>query len=140
MAKKVLIKKTNNNPKEALIATTNDIQKYVEISCIVAYPRFEQEFKSSALDDRPFVNYFLYGLNGDVISIHDNYSVLDSDYYGTENTLDAMVDNYLTKGILGTTIRFVKPPLIITDVVSKADVENAFQQAGYATFKEIPRR
>ena len=128
-----------NRIKEALIATTDNIRKYAELDCRKAYPIFAKEFNSGALNERPFVNFLAYGLNGDVLSIHDNYSVLDAVYYKTENTLDAMIKNYLDRGVLGTSIKFVKPPLIITDALSKDDVEKAFQRNGYAAFKEIPR-
>jgi len=127
--------------KTVFVAISNNIDKYVGTSCHDAYPEFIKEFGQDALDNKPFVNYFLYvdRAGKKTITIHENYGFFDSGDYETESTLDKMVDNYLNVGYppKKTKIRFAKPYLIITDETSRKDVEQAFQRAGYYTFKEI---
>jgi len=113
-----------------LIATTEDVAKYADKTCIEAEADFRREF---ILEDRAFVNYFFHMISDDKRRTFycDNYSIITSDDFNPKPNLDGMVYKYLNVGIPGTSIQMVMPPLIISNPESRNSVLKAFEKAGY---------
>ena len=125
-----------------LAATTEDINRYAGKTCVEAEEDFRKEFDLSN-EKRPFVNFFLCGRKegNRVVSIHWNYGFLTpEDYRIKRGQLYGLVDAYLNKTIPRTTIRFLRPPLIITDKASKTEVLQTFDEFGFSEFVDVPRK
>lgn len=112
------------------VATTEDVAKYADKTCIEAETDFRKEF---ILEDRAFVNYFLHMMKDgrSKTSYSYNYGIITVDDFDPKPDLEGMVDKYLNVGIPGTTIRMVMPPLIITNPEAQSKVLEAFRKVGY---------
>jgi len=125
------------NENMLFVASTKEVLKYADKSCIEVVDEFRGEFAY----DKPFSNYFFHMIQNDKprTSYHWNFGVITPDQFYPKPNLEDMIDKYLNVGIPGTSIRMVRPPLIITNPEARSEVLEAFHKVGYDKPKDLKR-
>jgi hypothetical protein len=124
--------------KMVLVATSDDISKYANRTCDQARDAFYKEF---VLTEKSFVDYLLYYVSDGTpeIQVSSRHKVLTAKDYGTESSLDCMVEKYLYEKIPYTGLKFFMFPLVIVNSQSKEAVLKAFAKQGHTYHLDLDR-